>query len=62
MASLQEPLRTTLALTDFSQQTIEQVVARVLGLDRAHHNNFFTMGTLQNASPTHEETQFRQAL
>mgnify|MGYP000577219850 CR=1 FL=1 len=57
-----ETLCTTLALTDFSQNTIEQVVARVHTLARAHHSNSFAMGTLQATLPTPEETQFRQAL
>ena len=46
MGGLREPLHTTLALMDSSQQTIEQVVARVRTLDRAYHNNSFSMGTL----------------
>ena len=62
LAGLREPLRTTLALIDFSQQTIKQVVARELALDHAHHSIAFSMGTLQSALPTVEETQFRQAL
>ena len=52
----------TLALTDFSQETIEKVVTRVLALDRVHHNNSFSIGTLQTTLPTTEETQFRQPL
>ena len=62
LARLREPLSTTLALTDFSQHTIEQVVAHVLALDRAHHNNSFSMCTLQTTLPTTEDTRFRQAL
>ena len=58
LAGLREPLRTTLALTDFSQQTIEQMVARILALDRAHHSISFEMGILQTALPTNEEMQF----
>ena len=43
LVGLRDPLRTTLALVDFSQQTIEQVVVRVLALVRTHHNNSFAM-------------------
>ena len=56
LVGLHEPLRTTLALTDFSQHTIEQVVTFVLALDRAHHNNSFAMGILQTALAMTEET------
>ena len=62
LAGLREPLRTTLALTDLSQKTIEQVVAHVLALERAQNSTSFSMGSLQTAFPTHEETQFWQAL
>ena len=62
LAGLREPLRMMLALTDFSQQTIEQVVARVLALNRAHHSRSFAIGTLQTSLPMTEETQFQQAL
>ena len=34
LSSLREPLRTTLTLTIFANQTIEQVIARILALDR----------------------------
>ena len=62
LAGLREPLRTTLAVTDFSQNTIEQVIARILALTRTHKSSFFAMGTLQAALPTPEETQFRHAI
>ena len=58
LAGLREPLRTTLALTDFSQQTIEQVIARVLAIDRTQHNTAFSMGSLQNTLPPQEENRF----
>ena len=38
LSSLREPLRTTLALTNFANLTIEEVIARVLALDRAQHD------------------------
>ena len=62
LAGLQEHLHTTLALIDFSQQTIEQVVAHVLAIDRAQHKTSFSMGSPQNALPPQEETQLQQAL
>ena len=51
LSSLQEPLRTTLALTNFANHTIEQVIARVLALDRTQHDVAFSMTSLQNALP-----------
>ena len=41
LASLREPLRMTLALTDLSNQTIEQIIARVLAIDRTHIAQLF---------------------
>ena len=34
LSSLREPLRTILALTNFANQTIEKVIARILAIDR----------------------------
>ena len=51
LSSLREPLRTTLALTNFANQTIEQVIARVLALDWTQHDASFSMTSLQNALP-----------
>ena len=45
-----------------AQNTVEQVVARVLALARTHNNSSFAMGTLQAALQPPEETQFRQAI
>ena len=58
LAGLREPLWTTLTLTDFSQQTIEQVIARVLTIDRTQHSTTFSMGSLQNTLPVQEENRF----
>ena len=49
LAGLHEPLCRTLLLTNFSQQSIEQVVAHFRAIDRAQHNTSFSMGSLQNA-------------
>ena len=62
LASLREPLRTTLALTDFSNQTIEQVIACVLAIDRTEHSTTFSMSSLQSTLPPQEDHRFRQAL
>lgn len=48
-AGLQEPLRTTLALTDLSQQMIEQVVTHVLIMDRAKNNTSFFVSSHQGS-------------
>ena len=59
LVGLREALRMTLALTDFSQQTIEQVITRVLVIDRAQHNTTFSMGSLQSTLPPQEDRCFR---
>ena len=41
LAGLRVPLQMTLALTDFSNQTIEQVIARVLAIDRTQITQLF---------------------
>ena len=50
-AILREPLRTTLALTNLSNQIIEQVIARVLAIDQTQHSIAFSMGCLQSTLP-----------
>ena len=57
LSSLREPLRTTLALTNFANQTIEQVIA----LDRTQQSTTFSMSSLQSTLPQ-EDNRFRQAL
>ena len=61
LSSLREPLRTTLALANFANETIEQVIARVCAIDRTQHNTTFSMSSLQNTLPQ-EDNFFRQAL
>ena len=51
LASLREPLRTTLTLTDFSNQSIEKVIVRVLALDQTQHSTMFSMSSLQSTLP-----------
>ena len=55
LTGLREPLWTTLALTDFSQQTIEQVIARILAIDKTQHITAFSIGSLQNTLPPQNE-------
>ena len=62
LSSLREPLRRTLSLTDFSNQTIEQVIARVLAIDRTQHNTSFSMASLQNTLTPQEDHRFLQVL
>ena len=62
LAGLREPLRMTLTLTDFSNQIIKQVIARVLAIDRTQHSTTFFMGSLQSTLPPQEDHHFRQAL
>ena len=62
LSSRVQLLRTILALTDFSQKTIEKVVTRVFATNRTQHNTSFSLGSLQNTLSPQEETQFRQAL
>ena len=61
LSSLREPLRMTLTLTNFANQTIEQVIARVLALDRTQQSTTFSMSSLQSTLPQ-EDNRFRQAL
>ena len=62
LAGLRKTLRTTLALTDFSHQTIEQVITRVLAIDQTQQNTTFSMGSLQSTLPPQEDHRFQQAL
>ena len=61
LSSLREPLRTTLTLTNFANQTIEQVIAHVLAIDQTQQNMAFSMSSLQSSLPQ-EDNRFHQAL
>ena len=61
LSNLQEPLRMTLALTNFANQTIEQVIARILALDRTQESTTFSMSSVQSTLPQ-EDNSFRQAV
>ena len=62
LAALREPLWTTLAVVDFKTNTIDQVIDRVLNMERAQNGNHLTMRTLQQALPTEEDLWFRHAI
>ena len=59
LTGLCEPLQTTLQVIDLSGQPIEEVIRRVLRLDRAQS---MSMASLQEALPTTEELWFKQAV
>ena len=61
--AIQEPLRTTLAVFDFTDQTIDKVIDKALAMDRTHKSKpTINMTTLTNNLPSLEELQFRQAI
>ena len=43
LTTLQEPLRSTLAVLDFKVDTLEQVIDRVLNMDKAQNDNAMSM-------------------
>ena len=62
LTALREPLRTTLVVLDFRTSTINQIIDRVLDMDRAQNGNNMLMGALQRVLPKEEDLQFRQAI
>ena len=63
LEAIQEPLRTTLAVFDFSDQTIDKVIDKALVMDRTHKSNAtINMTTLTNNLPSLQELRFRQAV
>ena len=55
LAVLWEPLQTMLSVLDFQTNTIDQVIDRVLEIDRAQNSNYMAMGALQRALPREED-------
>ena len=55
-----EPLRTTLAVFDFRNQSLEQVVDKAMAMDQTHNNTSMNMSALHQNLPTLEELIFRQ--
>ena len=63
LEAIQEPLRTTLAVFDFSDQTIDKVIDKALAMDRTHKSKAtINMTNLTNNLPSLEELRFRQAV
>ena len=60
LAALREPLRAMCGILDFRTSTIDQVIDRVLEMDKT--SSFLSMGALQRALPKEEDLRFRQAL
>ena len=63
LEAIQELLRTTLAVFDFTNQTIDQVTDKSLAMDRTHKRKpTIYMTALTNNLPSLEELRFQQAL
>ena len=60
LAALREPLRTMCGVLDFRMSTMDQVIDRVLEMDK--HSSFMSLGVLHRALPKEEDLRFRQAL
>ena len=63
LEAIQEPLRTTLAVFDFSDQTTDKVIDKALAMDRTHKSKATrNMTNLTNNLPSLEELRFQQAV
>ena len=63
LEAIREPLRTTLAVFDFRNQSIEQVIDKAIAMGRNPKNvRSMDMSALHHTLPTMEELQFRQAI
>ena len=63
LEEIREPLRTTLAVFDFTDQTIDKVIDKALAMDRTPKSKpTINMTTLTNNLPSLEELRFRQAM
>ena len=60
--TLREPHQKMLAVLDFTKSTIDQVIEKVLDMDRLWNSNNMSMEALQKALLTKEELRFRQAV
>ena len=59
LEAIREPLRTTLAVFDFKNQSIDQVIDKALAMDRTHTGkNSMNMSALHTNLPTMEEFCF----
>ena len=59
LAALREPLRTMCGVLDFRTSTVDQVIDRVLEMEK--NNSFMSLGMLHRALPKEEDLRFRQA-
>ena len=57
LAALREPLRTMCAVLDFRTSTMDQVIDRVLEIDK--NSSLMSMGALQQALSKDEDLPFR---
>ena len=57
-----ESLRTTLVVPHFKANTLEQVIDRVIDMDRTQNSNTMLMEALRRALPKEEKLKFRQAV
>ena len=55
LSALREPLRTTLAVFDFKEQSLEQVIDKSLLMDKTQTCNNLSMASLQKSLPMAEE-------
>ena len=63
LEAIQEPLRTTLAMFNFSLQTIDKVIDKALVVDHTHKSKAtINMTNLSNNLPSLEELRLRQAV
>ena len=63
LEAIREPLRTTLTVFDFWNQSIEQVIDKAIAMGQNPKNGrSMHMSALHHTLPTLEELQFRQAV
>ena len=63
LEAIREPLRTTLAVFNFKNQSIDQVIDKALAMDWTHKGkNSMNMSALHSNLPTMEDLCFRQAV
>ena len=63
LEAIREPLQTILAVFNFRNQSIDQVIDKALLMDQTHKNKkSMDLSALNNNLPTLEESQFRQAV
>ena len=62
LLTLRETLWTNLAVFDFKEQLLEQVIDKALFMDKTQTCNNMSMMSLQKSLPTAEELRFRQAI